>query len=357
MRISFVIPDDNLSGGIKVVARYANALQQRGHDVLVVGRQERTWHMSRWDKLRARFRGTRTSAAPGSHFESSHVEMRLIPPGRPFRANDLPDADVVIATWWSTAEFVLGLPKAKGRKCYLIQHHEIHPHQPLERVRATLRSPMQKIVVSRWLKELMAREYGDTSAILVPNGVDSAHFHAEPRARAAVPTVGYLYHRLPYKGSDIAIEAIRLARRQHPELRSIAFGRDVLGEGPPDPDLSDYFFRPEQSAIPGIYAACDVWLFASRLEGYGLPLLEAAACGTPIVATPAGAAPELIAAGAGVLVEAESPTAMAEGIERILGMPAKDWAGLSLRCVQIAREHDWANSENAFEAALMGLLR
>ena len=92
-----------------------------------------------------------------------------------------------------------------------------------------------------------------------------------------------------------------------------------------------YFFRTEQSAIPGVYAACDLWLFASRMEGYGLPLLEAAACGTPLVATP-----ELIAAGAGVLVEAESPTAMAEGIERILGMPAEGWAGLSFCCVQIA---------------------
>jgi glycosyltransferase involved in cell wall biosynthesis len=273
------------------------------------------------------------------------------------RKDDLPDADIVIATFWTTAEFVATLPAAKGRKCYLIQGHETHSGQALDRIHATFRSAMQKIVVSEWLRGVMAQEYGDTSSVLVPNGVDCAQFHAPPRVRNIVPTVGYLHHAAAFKGADIAIEAIAQARRRFPELRSIAFGRGLLTEGPSDPGLSEYFYRPAQSSIRDIYAACDVWLFPSRREGFGLPLLEAAACGTPLVAAPAGAAPEVLAEGIGILVEPDDPAAMAEGILRILDMSGAEWQALSARCVEVARQRTWAASEVRFESVLKGLLQ
>ena len=43
---------------------------------------------------------------------------------------------VVIATWWETAEWVAGLSPRKGAKAYFLQHHEVHPGQPVDRVRA-----------------------------------------------------------------------------------------------------------------------------------------------------------------------------------------------------------------------------
>ena len=357
MRVTFVIPNDNLSGGIKVVAIYARALQQRGHEVLVVGNQRPARRMSRLDRLWLRFGSVIDSPAPGSHFEDGGVELRLLPPARKLKKDDLPDADIVIATFWTTAEFVATLPESKGRKCYLIQGHEIHPGQPLERIHATFRSSMQKIVVSEWLRGIMADEYGDTAAVLVPNGVDCSQFHASRRTRNGTPTVGYLHHIAAFKGADIAIEAIACARRRYPELRSIAFGRGLLADGPPDPGLDEYYYRPAQSAIRDIYAACDLWLFPSRREGFGLPLLEAAACGTPLVAAPAGAAPEIIADGAGILVETDDPTAMAEGILRVLEMSGAEWEVLSARCVEIARERDWFASEARLESVLEGLLQ
>jgi glycosyltransferase involved in cell wall biosynthesis len=310
--------------------------------------------MSRLDRLRLRFGKIVDEPAPGSHFEGSGVELRLLPPARPLRASDLPDADVVIATWWTTAEFVLPLHPSKGRKCYLVQHHEIHPGQPVERVRETLRAPMQKVVVSEWLRGIMAEEYGDTSAVLVPNGVDCSQFHAVTRERNRVPTVGYLHHLLPYKGAEIAIRAIEIARFKRPDLRSIAFGRGPLEDGPADPGLTKFIFRPDQHAIRDVYAACDVWLFASRLEGFGLPLLEAAACGTPLVATPAGAAPEIIASGAGILVEGDNPTAMAEGIDEMLSKSVEEWSLMSARCIEIAQARDWASSVARLESVLLG---
>lgn len=355
MRITFVIPNDNLSGGIKVVAIYAAALRERGHEVLVVGNQLPSQPMSRLDRVMLRFGRIVDVPAAGSHFEGSGVAFRLYPPARRLKASDFPDADVVIATWWTTAEVVLSLPPAKGRKVYLVQGHDVHPSQPLDRVRATLRSRMQKVVVSEWLRHLMSSLYGDASAILVPNGVDCSWFRsASSRTRAERPTVGFVYSSHPVKGCDVALRAIAIARQTYPEMVVHAFGRHPIAGDTEAQRLIRYAYRPSQRDIVDTYAACDVWLFPSRAEGFGLPLLEAAACGTPLVATPAGAAPEIIAAGAGLLAEMDNPESMSEGILQILGMSVDAWSKMSSRCIEVAQAHDWASSVVRLESVLSG---
>ncbi|MFZ3585099.1 hypothetical protein ACOI1H_23630, partial [Loktanella sp. DJP18] len=49
---------------------------------------------------------------------SRHIVLKI--PGQP-HPDDLPDSDVIIATWWETAEWVAALPSIKGRKFYLLQ--------------------------------------------------------------------------------------------------------------------------------------------------------------------------------------------------------------------------------------------
>src|SRR3546814_17648442 len=79
-----------------------------------------------------------------------------------------PDADVVIATAWQTAEVVDLLPSSKGRKYYFIQHFEDWTG-PAGRVLATWKLPLRKLVIARWLAE-MAEEIGETTSYL-PNTI------------------------------------------------------------------------------------------------------------------------------------------------------------------------------------------
>ena len=105
--------------------------------------------------------------------------------------------------------------------------------------------------------------------------------------------------------------------------------------------------------LKDIYAACDAWLFPPRKEGYGLPILEAMACRTPVIATPAGAAPELLSArGGGMLVPHEDPPAMAEAIVKICSLADNDWRRLSDAAYATVTGYSWDDATDRFEAAL-----
>jgi glycosyltransferase involved in cell wall biosynthesis len=69
--------------------------------------------------------------------------------------------------------------------------------------------------------------------------------------------------------------------------------------------------------LPGLYAGASAFLFPTHYEGFGLPILEAMACGTPVLTGTKGAAPE-IAGGHAVLVEPEDPAGIAHGIDKVL---------------------------------------
>jgi glycosyltransferase involved in cell wall biosynthesis len=70
--------------------------------------------------------------------------------------------------------------------------------------------------------------------------------------------------------------------------------------------------------LPALYAGAAVLCFPSLMEGFGFPVLEAMAQGTPVV-TSAGTSTEELAAGAGVLVDPRDPSAIAAGIAEVLG--------------------------------------
>jgi glycosyltransferase involved in cell wall biosynthesis len=73
--------------------------------------------------------------------------------------------------------------------------------------------------------------------------------------------------------------------------------------------------------LPLLYGAAEAFVFPSLYEGFGLPVLEAMACGTPVVASTRGSLPE-VAGDAAVLVDPDRPESLAEGIARVVGDPA-----------------------------------
>ncbi len=176
---------------------------------------------------------------------------------------------------------------------------------------------------------------------LVPPGVDHAFFSpGDPSgARRALglddrSTLLFVGRIQPLKGLTIAVQA--LAALAAPDARLVVVGGPSGSEGPAELaevhrmieslDLVDRvsFVEPqEHHRLSIFYRAADVVVVPSRSESFGLVALEAAACGTPVVAASVGGLRTLVDDGVtGHLVESRDPRDFATRIDRLLAEPA-----------------------------------
>lgn len=325
------------------MATYARLLHERGHDVTVVSRDYIP--PKGWKPLIKSLLGLHKNPSPTPtpllNFLGKH--HRIVQHSDPVSEADVPDSDVVIATWWTTAKAVAKLPLSKGRKFYLLQDYEVFPHIPAERVVASYLLPLSKIAVSNYIRQEIETKHGIHGIGVVPNAVDLDQFTTPVRGRNDAFTVGFLYTRTSRKNIPLAIEAIRLARMRIPGLQAKVFGAQPVDDTLPLPSWVEYHTAPPQKDIPGIYAACDAWLFTSEKEGFGLPILEAMACRTPVLATHAGAAPDLIDGTNGTLLPAKAE-AFANEIQRFAEMPDTEWQRFSDAAHRTATSYTWQDA-------------
>jgi glycosyltransferase involved in cell wall biosynthesis len=352
MKITFITPGWGNAGGDRVVAIYAERLQRRGHEVILVAPAKR--RTSLLIRIKRALRGEHPVEPEEPTFLADSVPRKRGQRIGSVRSDDVPDADVVIATWWETAEWVNDLPPEKGAKAHFIQHYEAFEYVPKDRVDAVWRLPLQKITISKWLVDLAATRFGDTDVVLIPNSVETSQFNAPARGKNAVPVIGMLYSDVPWKGTDVCLAAI--GKLPYP-VRIIAFSSGVKVPGaqgtPALPANADFHYRPAQDLIPKLYARCDVWLCGSRGEGFHLPPLEAMACRCPVVSTAVGGPVDIIEDGInGYVVPCEDSDGLADRLQRVLGLPDATWRQMSDAALQTALRYTWDEATSLFESAL-----
>ena len=202
--------------------------------------------------------------------------------------------------------------------------------------RVVLKESDRVIAVSRKTMEYVLKLGADVSKTsVIYNGVDTNFFHPmnkeESRDKLGLPknkTLILTIRRLVYKnGLDTLIESASLLKQDYPHLLFI-----VIGEGPSrkliekrvrelriDDNIRLTGFVPEK-LLPLYYNAADYFVIPSS-SGEGLPLvlLEAMACGLPVIATTVGGIPEIIKdMKNGVLVPPRNPKTLAETISKFL---------------------------------------
>lgn len=355
MKITFVVQNANLSGGVRVVAIYAERLHQLGHEVSLISRPKAKPKLKQQLRSLLKGKGLIQSTQAASHFDNIDpgIPHHILDKERTLTDLDVPDADVIVATWWKTAEEINRLSASKGKKVYFIQQCETHQGQPVERVKATYQLPFHKITISQWLVDLMAEEYGDSDTSLIFNSVDGKQFYAPKRTKQDVPTVGMLYKPAFHKGCDVALKAVAKATQTFPNLKLILFGACDISGDYPLPEGAEYIKQPEQDKIKDIYARCDVWLCGSRSEGFHLPPLEAMACRCPVVSTRVGGPMDIIENGVnGYLVPVEDDEALANRLVQALSLSPEDWQSMSDAAYALATQNTWTTQAKLFEAAL-----
>lgn len=127
----------------------------------------------------------------------------------------------------------------------------------------------------------------------------------------------------PRKNIRTAIEAFQQLGRVEPSLRLVITGVDYRRISPEKAfagcNLNGVHFTGyvADADMPALYSLADVFLFPSLYEGFGLPPLEAMACGTPVVASNATSLPEVIG-DAAVLVDPEDGAGFAGAVEMVI---------------------------------------
>lgn len=350
LRITIVLPFAGFAGGIRVLAIYAEKLLQRGHTVRLVSQPPERIPARRQIKSLLFCRGLIDSPQAGPYLDNLKDYHRVLAKAGPIRASDVPDADIIVATFWPTAFWIADLPASKGKKVYFIQGHEVEPVFAGSKAEQTYVLDMQKITISQILVDTLAQKYGQTQVTLVKNSVDTKQFFGEAREKSPTPTIGTLFSTSPYKGTKIVFRAIQLVRSSYPNLRLVSFGADRPTESLPIPDYCDFSYRPKQSDLRALYNKCDVWVCGSFSEGFHLPPLEAMACRCPVVSTRVGGPLDIIEHGiSGYLVDIGDIKGISKGISSVLEKTDAQWKEMSKACYQAARNYSWDDATDLME--------
>ncbi len=190
-----------------------------------------------------------------------------------------------------------------------------------------------RFVVSKYWQRDLRNDYG-LDSIVTYNGMDLSDFSDLPARTASHPTVLFVGGLEPRKGLEYLIRAMERVLDVVPEVRLVAVAKtgfrgtdqwqmykslaqelNVLGR-------IEYSETVDEPTLLQYYSNCDVLVLPSKTEGWGLSLMEAMACGKPVVASRAGGIPELVRDGVdGILVDAGDVRWLAEAIVRLLKDP------------------------------------
>lgn len=322
MKITFILDTYAWApvGGYRVVYEYANNLVERGYEVAVVHPREmqnmpEPKELKR--KILRKMGKTRDIFVRPKHdwqHIDKKVEMLYVPEPK---AKFIPDSDVVFATAWSTAEYVMEYPQNKGHKFYLIQHYE--DWAPVDRLNVTWRAPLHKIVIANWLfrKGLELGVPADDMDY-IPNGIDLDKFKLINDIKQRPTQIAMLYSSLEWKGSNEGIKALMIAKKQFKSLKAVLFGTDR--KTPPLPDWIRYYHNPSQETlVKDIYNQSIVYLCPSWAEGWHLPPAEAMACGCALVSTDIdGVSDYATHETTALLSEPKNPNKLAENILNLM---------------------------------------
>ncbi|MHB8571669.1 MAG: glycosyltransferase [Candidatus Dormibacteria bacterium] len=168
-------------------------------------------------------------------------------------------------------------------------------------------------------------------------GIDLDSFQAPGRAGLELPAgrlaVGIVGRLQRWKGQDLFLEALALARREHPELHGLVVGSEMFGRDPGfGQELEERAARPDLAGhvtftgfvpdVPPLLRSLDLVVHASRdPEPFGQVVFEALAAGVPVIAADAGGPAELLHDGEEALLVPAQVQPLAAAMVRLAGDP------------------------------------
>ncbi len=194
--------------------------------------------------------------------------------------------------------------------------------------------------------------------VVAPHGVDLERFHPESPTSPEVPYALFLGTVEPRKGLDTLLEAFASVARDTPDLELWLAGQagwaeqDVrrLVERHPARSRIRRLGFVDDAALPSLLAGARAVVYPSRVEGFGLPVLEAMACGA-VVVTSSGTVMEEIADGAAFVCPPGDAFALAATLQQAIDLDGEARLDLGRRARKRAEAFTWASSVERHLAA------
>lgn len=352
MRVTFLLPDVKFttpSGGYRVHYEMASQLAHRGHDVTVVHttRSRRVWLRS----VLWRWRGRPMHEFVSWYPLSPRVRLQVVRRAAP---RSTPSTDVYLFTSWTTA---LDWPRLRGRAPagVLVWDYEFWvegDHERRASMRAAFAQPGLTLIAGSDAVASMLETMELPVSAVIPPGIDHSVFQRgdglAPRTAA-----GFLARTGPRRGMDDAVAALEAVRAQQPDTPFLVAGQS-------DREFPDWL-QPRASGtdaqLADFYRELAVFALPSKVEGLGLPALEAMACGAAVVVTDNGGSGQYARHGENCLVvPVDDAAAMSDAVLCLLRDEARR-ARVAAAGTATAATYTWARATDALEQQLTEIQR
>lgn len=285
MKISIIMnyyPRD-IGGGAKIIHEYANYFVSKGADVVIYYQYSLDIALKKWripKSVKNIIEKIRIEKVPFNWFKlDKRIRKVAI---KEINDENIRSGDWVIATTCFTANPVWKLTDLKGKKAYLIQDFENWGVTD-EFVYNTYKLGLNNIVVSNWLKKLVT-QYDKNKPVVISNGINQKIFNVKNAVDDRIEhSIVFQYRKGSYKGGEYYPQIVKLLKKRFQDLTV-----NIIGiEDRPScfPDYCNYYHNITPKLVAEINNKSQVFVCCSVNEGFGLPGLEAMACGCAFVST------------------------------------------------------------------------
>ncbi|RLQ94552.1 glycosyltransferase [Falsibacillus albus] len=275
LKIAYVLPHLNLTGGLKMLLHQMEHLRRRGHEIYAVYKGDP---------------GTR--AVPNWH--PIEVDGEIIVPRHDGYKNYIEHCDIIVAGWYQQLPELMEMADKtlyweQGHNWLFGDYPNLYEAQWIRQEMNTLyQSTITMASVSSTVSGILKARF-QKDAEIIPNGVDTDfYFPLTEERREEVLTILLVGNPfLKFKGFDVALKALRHVRNlgHHFKVKWVCQHNPEIGHVP---FSIEYVVHPSQEELRNHFQTAHIFLFTSMYEGFGMPPLEAMSCGIPVITTRCG---------------------------------------------------------------------
>lgn len=222
--------------------------------------------------------------------------------------------DIIVLTSWETAHAFQNFDNSKSKTIYFVQHYEawfmwnnLDYYQGLEnpidmpasRTLSTKDMKLKHLVdqtyfsadtiftTSKFLEDLLTKHFNKDNLVKIPIGNNSELFSkSTPNKKNKTKTVLFNCRGIPWKGDSFGISVLELLNKKRPDIDIIVYGKVEQPERLNK--FAKVYNNPDDKKLKSLYQMADLFLFTSRVEGWGSPPMEAMASKCALVSTRVG---------------------------------------------------------------------